>query len=289
MVIVRVVVVVRVIVRVLMWVRVIVTNRLRLAEPPEMTMWALEGVEVNEFAVAVHHARSGHAGLRRTTRRDAAGSCCERRADDCDHVGGDARPARVAADGRHRSVLAVLGDSHPDPTASDLLHPGTVAARRTHENQDSTVGIYSYAVGSYLHRSRYPRPRDRSWCRQWRQHWGQVLGTGSGAQGRSGTLKATRQRGPPRRIEPGKTRREARLLRPADDHVNLHGKEGVNGSSPLEGSKSPAICWVFVPRLLDRVSPPCRGRSLSESVRGLCSYWVEPGATRQADPPEVVV
>ena len=30
-------------------------------------------------------------------------------------------------------------------------------------------------------------------------------------------------------------RREARLLRPADARRNLHGKEGVNGSSPLEG------------------------------------------------------
>jgi hypothetical protein len=61
--------------------------------------------------------------------------------------------------------------------------------------------------------------------------WGQVWGS-------SGSLRAFRGRGEAERQNAkiaGKTRREAGLLRPADEHESLHGKEGVDGSSPSEG------------------------------------------------------
>jgi hypothetical protein len=68
--------------------------------------------------------------------------------------------------------------------------------------------------------------------------WGQV-------RGGSGELKGLRGRGVsgrPNGVIAGKTRREARLLRLAAVARNLHGKEGVDGSSPSEGSaKAPQI------------------------------------------------
>ena len=66
--------------------------------------------------------------------------------------------------------------------------------------------------------------------------WGQVRGS----SGPLGAARGTLRRGQQSRIEPRKTRREARLLRPAADDFNLHGKEGVDGSSPSEGFKIPA-------------------------------------------------
>ncbi len=76
-----------------------------------------------------------------------------------------------------------------------------------------------------------------------------ILGTGLGdmfgtAQGCSGALEAISQR-LPRRIDPGRTRPQARYLRPAGKTLQPAGKEAVPGSSPGEGSDIPAQA-VFV-------------------------------------------
>jgi hypothetical protein len=67
--------------------------------------------------------------------------------------------------------------------------------------------------------------------------WGQVLGTGGGrlkaTQGRSPTKPRRTAR--PRRHK--KTRREARWEQSATGDFNHHGKEGIDGSSPSEGSE----------------------------------------------------
>jgi hypothetical protein len=65
--------------------------------------------------------------------------------------------------------------------------------------------------------------------------WGQIPGS-------SGPPRASRGRGrqePRRRIDPRKTRRGAGLLEPAAEDEILHGKEGVDGSSPSEGFEKP--------------------------------------------------
>ena len=65
--------------------------------------------------------------------------------------------------------------------------------------------------------------------------WGQVLGTGSGSLGAfSGTVKATERKGGQTGLAAGNPGGE-RTLRAAAHTPILHGKEGVNGSSSLEG------------------------------------------------------
>ena len=94
--------------------------------------------------------------------------------------------------------------------------------------------------------------------RAWVPHsWGQVLGTGSGllraAQGvsRRGLERSANSLGT------GKTRREARLLLLADAPRNLHGKEGVDGSSPSEGFRErPANAGLLSSRV--QTYPPLR-------------------------------
>src|SRR6478672_3728013 len=65
---------------------------------------------------------------------------------------------------------------------------------------------------------------DRSW------------GQNPGSSRQLGAIQGPVQTEPRRPTDPGKTRREARLLRPAAEPLSLHGKEGVDGSSPSEGS-----------------------------------------------------
>jgi hypothetical protein len=88
--------------------------------------------------------------------------------------------------------------------------------------------------------------------------WGQVPGS-------SGPPRASRGRGhqePRRRIDPGKTRREAGLFALAAAHEILHGKEAVPGSSPGEGLNTckTALCHNY------RV-PPESGRGRGSSRR----------------------
>ena len=66
-------------------------------------------------------------------------------------------------------------------------------------------------------------PGDRS--------WGHVRGD----PGLLGEAEAQGRKEQPRRTDPGNTRRQARFLRFAPERFNLHGKEGVDGSSPSEG------------------------------------------------------
>ena len=86
--------------------------------------------------------------------------------------------------------------------------------------------------------------------------WGQVRvfsGLLRESQGKDG-------RGARSGLDTGKTRREARLLQPADAPRNLHGKEGVNGSSPLEGFTKGQQMAFFVASAQDSMSlslPPC--------------------------------
>jgi hypothetical protein len=67
-----------------------------------------------------------------------------------------------------------------------------------------------------------------------------------------GSARGTRRGRPQRHLAPSKTRREARILRPADEHFNLHGKEGVDRSSPSEGSppiqNRPQMSGLLLPR-----------------------------------------
>ena len=70
-------------------------------------------------------------------------------------------------------------------------------------------------------------------------------------RGPSGRL-AEANKGRPNRIVTRKTRREARLVRRTDELLNLHGKEGVDGSSPSEGlPKVPANRHLVVVCLLN--------------------------------------
>src|SRR5439155_19289035 len=79
--------------------------------------------------------------------------------------------------------------------------------------------------------------------------WGQVLGTGSRSLGvAQGGSTGMRRAGKTAWLQE-KTKPEAALLRLADALRILHGKEGVDGSSPSEGSaKAPhvgAFSYVF--------------------------------------------
>ena len=66
--------------------------------------------------------------------------------------------------------------------------------------------------------------------------WGQILGTRGGSLGAPQGRSSTSTTGGAKRHKHSKTRREARWDRPAAKGSSLHGKEGVDGSSPSEGS-----------------------------------------------------
>jgi hypothetical protein len=97
-----------------------------------------------------------------------------------------------------------------------------------------------YESGEWFEASSRRQARQRVGDRS----WGQV----SGSSGPLRESQATDRREPRSRVNPRKTRGEARCLRPADEHVNLHGKEAVPGSSPGEGLKPPQSggFWGFV-------------------------------------------
>jgi hypothetical protein len=63
--------------------------------------------------------------------------------------------------------------------------------------------------------------------------WGQVPGSSRPLE----AAQDTSRRGPQSRIDPRKTRQEARLPQPAGERFNLHGKEGVDGSSRQRASQ----------------------------------------------------
>ena len=66
---------------------------------------------------------------------------------------------------------------------------------------------------------------------------GEVLGTGEGLRGDAQGASKQQPDWRPNRVDARQPRREARPLQPALQALILHGKEGVDGSSPSEGSR----------------------------------------------------
>src|SRR5262249_3516635 len=128
--------------------------------------------------------------------------------------------------------------------------------------------------------SRCGRVATKSWCPT-SQHpgdrsWGQVPGFSGPVRVAQGTRR-TGRRG---RIDQRKTRREARLLHPAGERFNLHGKEVVDGSSPSEGVTKGQQMAVLLSRhrtqvarltlnLAPRLVPKCCGARDLGLERGL--------------------
>ena len=86
-----------------------------------------------------------------------------------------------------------------------------------------------------------------------------------------GDAEAPDRKGQPRRIDPGKTGREGRRLRPGGERINLHGKEGVDGSSPSEGLQNPRSRGVRSERLALR-----RTRGGCGAVYGALTHGTRP-------------
>jgi hypothetical protein len=116
----------------------------------------------------------------------------------------------------------------------------------------------------------------------------QILGTDLGDKGQGirdlRGVSGHRSRRPAKARRSTKTRREARLFRPAAEYVNLHGKEGVDGSSPSEGfPKRPAKGQFVLPamarfrrfagtrRVHFRTGGHSRARATSRDTAGMCS------------------
>jgi hypothetical protein len=68
-----------------------------------------------------------------------------------------------------------------------------------------------------------------------------LLRTIRGASGNTPTRPAKPHR-------PTKNKAGSAIARPADERFNLHGEEGADGSSPSEGTKTPAKRTIFVVR-----------------------------------------
>jgi len=103
--------------------------------------------------------------------------------------------------------------------------------------------------------------------------WGQVLGTGAGIleSRRNVSRTSSKRAAKPHRARKDKTER---LLQPAAEHPSLHGKEGVDGSSPSEGSAKTPHVGTFA------FSPTCRVGSVRWVWSRLWSFRVQNGVAR---------